>query len=82
MNVRAVLHLIANVLARTDPGLWYLLDLRRRSALSWVPVVLLLAVLAFAALECLLAGNVAGAAIFAALASMLFAVKLRVCASA
>jgi hypothetical protein len=78
----AVLRLIIGLLARTDPGLWYLLDLRRRSALSWVPVVLLLGMLAFAMAECLVAGNVAATAIFALLAFMLFAVKRRVSASA
>jgi hypothetical protein len=77
-----VLRLIMNVLVRTDPGLWYLLDLRRRSALSWLPVVLLSAIPAFAVVECLIAGNVAGATIFAALALMVAAVKLRVSASA
>ena len=77
-----VLRLIMNVLIRTDPGLWYLLDLRRRAALSWLPVVLLLAMSAFAVVECLIAGNVAAAAIFAALALMVAAVKLRVSASA
>jgi hypothetical protein len=77
-----VLRWIIGVLARTDPGLWYLLDLRRRSALSWVPVVLLLAMLAFAVAECLIAGNVAAATIFTLLAFMLFAVKRRVSASA
>lgn len=78
----AVLRLIIGLLARIDPGLWYLLDLRRRSALSWVPVVLLLAMLAFAMAVCLVAGNVAATAIFALLAFMLFAVKRRVSASA
>jgi hypothetical protein len=82
MNILAVLRLIVNVLARTDPGLWYLLDRRRQSPLSWLSVVLFLAVFVFAAFECLLAGNVPGAAIFAALAFVLFAIKLRVCASA
>lgn len=77
-----VLRLIMNVLIRTDPGLWYLLDLRRRSGLSWLPVVLLLALPAFAAVECLSAGNLAAAAIFVALALMVAAVKLRVSASA
>jgi len=77
----AVLRLIIGLLARTDPGLWYLLDRRCRSALSWVPVVLLLAMLAFAVAECL-AGNVAATAIFGLLALMLFAVKRRVPASA
>jgi hypothetical protein len=82
MNIFVVLRLIVNVLARTDSGLWYLLDLRRQSAPAWVPVVWLLVAFAFAAFECLLAGDVPGAAIFAGLASVLFAVKLRVCVSA
>jgi hypothetical protein len=77
-----VLRLILNVLVRTDPGLWYWLDLRRRSALSWVPVVLLLAMSAFAVVECLIVGNVAGAATFAALALIVAVVKLHVSASA
>ena len=77
-----VLRWIIGVLARTDPGLWYLLDLHRRSALSWVPVVLLLAMLAFAVTECLIVGNVAAATIFTLLAYVLFAVKRRVSASA
>jgi hypothetical protein len=77
-----VLRLIMNVLVRTDPGLWYWLDLRRRSALSWVPVVLLSAMSAFAVVECLRVGNVAAAAIFAALGLMAAAVKLRVSAPA
>ena len=77
-----VLRLIIHVLARIDPGLWYLLDLRRPSALSWVPAVLLAAILAFAVVACLIAGNVPAAAIFTALAFLVFAVKLRVSASA
>jgi len=47
-----------------------------------VPVVLLLAMLAFAVAECLIAGNAAAATIFTLLAFMLFAVKRRVSASA
>jgi hypothetical protein len=77
-----VLRLIINVLARTDPGIWYLLDLRRRSMLSWVPVALLLAMLVFATVERLIAGNIAAAAILAALVLTMLAVKLRVSASA
>jgi hypothetical protein len=77
-----VLRLIINVLARTDPGICYLLDLRRRSMLSWVPVALLLAMLVFATVECLIAGNIAAAAILAALVLTMLAVKLRVSASA
>jgi hypothetical protein len=80
--VVTVLRLIIQVLARTDPGLWYLLDLRRRSALSWAPVVLLVAIAAFAVIECLMAGNLAAGAIFTALAFLVFAVKLRVSVSA
>jgi hypothetical protein len=77
-----VLRLIINVLARADPGNWYLLDLRRRSMLSWVPVALLLPMLVFATVECLIAGNISAAAILAALALTMFAVKLRRSASA
>jgi hypothetical protein len=80
--VVTVLRLIIQVLVRTDPGLWYLLDLRRRSALSWVPVVLLSAIVAFAVVECLMAGNVEAGVILTALAFLVFAVKLRVLASA
>ena len=80
--VMTVLRLIVHVLARTDPGLWYLLDLRRQSALSWVPAVLLAAMLAFAVVACLVAGNVSAAAIFAAPAFLVLVVKLRVSASA
>ena len=43
---------------------------------------MLLAMLAFAVAECLIAGNVAAATIFTLLAFMLFAVKRRVSASA
>jgi hypothetical protein len=72
----AVLRWVVDVLARIDPGLWYLVDLRRRSALSWVPVALMVALLVFGAMECLLAGNFAGGVILSALALMLFYVKL------
>jgi hypothetical protein len=77
-----VLRLIINVLARTDPGIWYLLDLRHPSMLSWVPGTLLLGMLVFATVECLIAGNISAAAILAALALTMFAVKLRVSTSA
>lgn len=73
----AILRLIVNVLARTDPGLWYLLDLRRRSALSWAPVALLLAMLALAVVECLVVGNLTATVIFTVLAVLLFAIKRR-----
>jgi hypothetical protein len=74
--------LIINVLARTDPGIWYLLDLRRRSMLSWVPAALLMVIWVFTTIECLIAGNIAAAAALAVLALTMFAVKLRVSASA
>jgi hypothetical protein len=77
-----VLRLIIGVLAQTDPGFGPLLDLRRQSALSWIPAILLVAMLAFAAADCLVTGNVAAAAIFAVPAFMLFAVKRRVSAFA
>jgi hypothetical protein len=77
-----VLRLIIGVLAQTDPGFGPLLDLRRQSALSWIPAILLVAMLAFAVAECLITGNVAAAAIFAVPAFMLFAVKRRVSAFA
>jgi hypothetical protein len=77
-----VLRLIIGVLAQTDPGFGPLLDLRRQSALSWIPAILLVAMLAFAAADCLGTGNVAAAAIFAVPAFMLFAVKRRVSAFA
>jgi hypothetical protein len=73
----AVLRWVVDVLARIDPGLWYLVDLRRRSALSWVPVALMVALLVFGAVACLLAGNLAGGVILSALALTLFFVKLQ-----
>jgi hypothetical protein len=72
----AVLRRLVEVLARTDPGLWYVLDLRRRSALSWIPAALLLAVFAFGAMGCLVAGNIGGGAVLSAMALTLFAVKM------
>ena len=76
----ALLRRLIEVLVRIDPGLWYLLDLRRRSALSWIPAALLLAVFVFGAAGCLVAGNIVGGAIFSAIALALFAVKLRAAA--
>jgi hypothetical protein len=72
-----VLRRVIEVLVRIDPGLWYVLDLRRRSAISWIPAALLLALPAFGAAECLSAGNAAGAAVLSALAVMLLGLKLR-----
>jgi hypothetical protein len=73
----AVLRSFIEVLARIDPGLWYLLDLRSRSAVSWIPATLLLAAFAFGTVECLMAGNVVAGAVLFSIALTLFAVKLR-----
>ena len=73
----AVLRGLIEVLIRIDPGVWYALDLRRRSAASWIPLALLLAVFLFAAGECLVAGKLAEGAFLAAIALAFFAVKLR-----
>ena len=77
-----VLRWVAAVLVRIDPGLWYAIDLRRRSARSWVPVALVLAPFAFGALQCFLAGNSGAGMTLAALASTLLLVKLRASAHA
>ncbi len=77
-----VLRWLVALTARIDPGLWYLVDLRRRSPLSWVPVVSMVALLVFGAAECLLAGNSAGGLILSALALALLVGKLRVSAHA
>ena len=77
-----VLRSVAAVLVRIDPGLWYAIDLRRRSALSFVPVALMLALFAFGAAQCFLAGNSGGAMTLVALASTLLLVKLRAAAHA
>jgi len=76
----AILRNLFEVIVRIDPGLWYLLDLRRRSTASWIPAALLLALLAFGAVECLVAANTAGAAFLSAIALSLFGVKLRAAA--
>lgn len=77
-----VLRRVAAVLLRIDPALWYAIDLRRRSALSWVPVALILALFAFGAAQCFLAGNSGGGMTLSALASTLLLVKLRASAYA
>ena len=73
----AVLRRLIEALFRLDPGLWYVLDLRRRSAVSWMPVALLLALFVFGAVECLIAANIGGAAVLSAVAVTLAAVKMR-----
>ncbi len=72
-----VLRRLIEVLFRIDPGLWYVLDLRRRSAVSWIPAALLLASFVFGAAACLVAGNIGAATVLSAVALTLFAVKLR-----
>jgi hypothetical protein len=44
--------------------------------MSWIPAALLLAVFAFGAVECLIAGNIGGGAVLSAMALTLFAVKM------
>jgi hypothetical protein len=78
----AALGRVVDILARLDPGLWYLLDLRRRSAVSWIPAALLLAAFAFGAVQCLLASNIAGGTVLSAVALVLLAVKMRAVAHA
>ena len=73
----AVLRGLIEVLIRIDPGVWYALDLRRRSAGSWIPVALVAAFFVFAAGQCLAAGNLAEGAFLSAIALTFFAVKLR-----
>jgi len=67
---------LIEVLVRIDPGLWYALDLPRRSALSWIPVAILVGLFAFGAAECLLAGNVTGAEVLFAVVVTVFVLKL------
>lgn len=78
----AVLRLIVDIIARADPGLWYLVDLRRRFRLSWVPVIFLVVLLVFAAVECLIVGNTGGGLMLSALGFGLLIVKLRASAHA
>ena len=40
----AVLRWLIEVLVRLDPAIWFALDLRSRSAASWIPVALVVAV--------------------------------------
>jgi hypothetical protein len=72
----AILRSLIEVLVRIDPAVWIALDLRSRSAVSWIPVALLLALFVFAAGECLAADNLGAGAFLAAVALALFAVKL------
>jgi hypothetical protein len=65
------------VLLRIDPAVWFAVDLRSRSAASWILVALLSVLLVFAAGECLVAGNLPAAAFLSAIALAIFFVKLR-----
>jgi hypothetical protein len=73
----AFLRGLIEVLARTDPAIWFALDLRSRSLVSWIPVALLLALFVFAAGGCLVAGNLPAAAFLSAVALAIFFMKLR-----
>jgi hypothetical protein len=75
--LRRLIAVVVEVLVRIDPAVWFALDLRRRSAVSWIPVALVLAFFVFAAGECLVAGNLAKGAFLSAIAFTFFAVKLR-----
>jgi hypothetical protein len=72
-----MLRRLIEVLVRLDPAVWFALDLRRRSAGSWIPVALVAAFFVFAAGQCLVAGNLAEGAFLSAIALAFFAVKLR-----
>jgi hypothetical protein len=72
----AVLHRVIGFLLRTDPALWYALDHRSPSAVSWIPVALLSALFVFAASACLVAGKFAEGAFLCAIAVMFAAAKL------
>ena len=76
----AVLRRLIEVLVRLDPAIWFALDLRRRSAASWIPVAVLLAFFVFAAGECLVAGKPAEGAFLSAIALAFVALKLRAAA--
>lgn len=66
-----------DVLIRADVGLWYLLDLRRNSPESWIPVVLSAAILgALAVVFRLRDHNDLGAWISVALIFALLAAKV------
>jgi uncharacterized membrane protein YoaK (UPF0700 family) len=77
----AILRRLIGFLLRTDPALWYAVDHRSRSAVSWIPVALLLGLFVFAAGACLVAGNFAEAAFLCAIAVMFLAAKLLAIAS-
>jgi hypothetical protein len=65
------------VLLRLDPAVWFAVDLRSRSVMSWIPVALLSVLFVFAAGECLVAGNLRAAAFLSAVALAFLIVKLR-----
>jgi hypothetical protein len=73
----AFLRDVIEVIARADPAIWFALDLRSRSPMSWLPVALVVGLFAFAAEQCLVAGNLGAAAMLFAIALAGLAVKLR-----
>jgi hypothetical protein len=68
---------LIGVLLRLDPAVWFAVDLRSRSVVSWIPVALLVTLFVFVAGGCLVAGNLPAAAFLSAIALALFVVKLR-----
>jgi hypothetical protein len=72
----AVLRRLIGVLLRLDPALWYALDHRSRSALSWIPVALVSALFVFAAGGCFVAGKFGEGAFLSAIAVTFVAAKL------
>ena len=74
--MRAI-HTMFGLLIRADFIVWYLLDLRRASSASWIPVVLIAAMLdALAALFGLRDQNALGAIISVAMIFALLTAKL------
>jgi hypothetical protein len=73
----AVLRGLIGVLLRLDPAIWFAVDLRSRSVVSWIPVALLVTLFVFAAGQCLVAGNLPAAAFLSVIALTGVVVKLR-----
>ncbi len=73
----AILRGLIGVLLRIDPAIWFAVDMRSRSAVSWIPVALLLTLFLFAAEQCLVAGNIEAAAFLALIGLTGIVVKLR-----
>jgi hypothetical protein len=73
----AFLRGLIGVLLRLDPAVWIAVDLRSRSAVSWIPVALVSVLFVFAAEQCLAVGNVAAAVFLSVIALALLVAKLR-----